>query len=84
VSSYSENAAAYASTDGGVTDLGTFEDVDAGADRSDWLTSSLANSTDAQNSIFSQGVNEGLSMSDEDVLKGPGLHDRRQQRRGLV
>ena len=72
VTSFSENAAAYASTNGGVTDLGAFENVDADADRSDWLTSSPANSTDAQNSIFSQGVNEGLSISDEDVLKGLG------------
>jgi hypothetical protein len=72
VTSFSENAAAYASTNGGVTDLGTFENVDADADRSDWLTSSPANSTDAQNSIFSQNVQEGLSISDEDVLKGLG------------
>ncbi|WP_158931818.1 NF038122 family metalloprotease [Acidisphaera sp. S103] len=72
VSSYSENAAAYASTDGGVTDLGTFEYVDPNADRSDWLNLPNPTSTDAQNSGFTQNVNEGLSISDEDVLKGLG------------
>ena len=72
VNSYSESAAAYASTDGGVMDLGAFENVDADADRSDWLTPASTTSTDAQNSAYTQGVNEGLSISDEDVLKGLG------------
>lgn len=72
VTSFGENAAAYASTDGGVTDLGTFESVSSNGDRSDWLTPVNTTSTDAQNSSFTQGVKEGLSISDEDVLKGQG------------
>ncbi|HEX4366140.1 MAG TPA: NF038122 family metalloprotease [Rhodopila sp.] len=72
VNSYSENGAAYASTNGGVTDLGTFETADADADRSDWFTPTVNTSTDAQNSRYSQNVQEGLSISDEDLLKGLG------------
>ncbi|HEY4173755.1 MAG TPA: NF038122 family metalloprotease [Rhodopila sp.] len=72
VNSYSENGAAYASTNGGVTDLGTFENVITDADRSDWLTPASTTSTDAQNSAYTLGVQEGLSISDEDVLKGLG------------
>lgn len=72
INSYSENGAAYASTNGGVTDLGTFENVITDADRSDWLTPVNPTSTDAQNSNYTQNVQEGLSISDEDVLKGLG------------
>jgi hypothetical protein len=70
--SFGENASAYASMNGGVTDLGTFDSASANGDRSDWSTPVNTTSTDAQNSAFTQGVKEGLSISDEDVLKGLG------------
>ena len=63
---------AYASTNGGVTDLGTFADQTTGGDRTDWQTPVNTTSTDAQNALFTQGTKEGLSISDEDVLKGLG------------
>jgi hypothetical protein len=77
VQSYSPNTPnggtpAYASTNGGVTDLGTFADQSTGGDRTDWQTPVNTTSTDAQNSLLSQRTKEGLSISDEDVLKGLG------------
>jgi PEP-CTERM motif len=73
VSSFSENAAAYASTDGGVTDLGTFNSDPANSlDRSDWSTPNNSTSTDEQNAQLFTGENLGPSISDEDVLKGLG------------
>lgn len=77
VTSYTPNTPnggtpAYASTNGGVTDLGTFADQSTGGDRTDWQTPANTASTDAQNALFTQGKNEGLSISDEDVLKGLG------------
>jgi hypothetical protein len=63
---------AYASTNGGVTNLGTFADQSTGGDRTDWQTPVNTTSTDAQNSLLTQGKKEGLSISDEDVLKGLG------------
>jgi hypothetical protein len=73
VTSFSENAAAYASTNGGVTDLGTFNSDPANTlDRSDWATPNNSTSTDAQNTQLDTGETEGLSLSDEDVLEGLG------------
>jgi hypothetical protein len=63
---------AYTSTNGGVTSLGTFADQSTGGDRTDWQTPINTTSTDAQNSLLTQGKKEGLSISDEDVLKGLG------------
>jgi PEP-CTERM motif len=63
---------AYASIDGGATDLGTLADQSNGFDRTDWETAVNSTSTDAQNAILTPGVVEGLSISDEDVLKGLG------------
>lgn len=67
-------APAYASTNGGVTDLGTFADQTTGGDRTDWQTPINTTSTDAQNSLLTQGKIEGLSISDADVLKGLGYN----------
>lgn len=72
VTSFSENAFAYASTDGGVTDLGTLDSTITDGDRSDWATPINTTSTDAQNAIQTQGEIEGLSISDEDVLEALG------------
>jgi hypothetical protein len=77
VTSYTPNTpaggkAAYASVDGGVTDLGTFADQTTGGDRTDWQTPTLSSSTDAQNADLNTGASEGLSISDEDVLKALG------------
>jgi hypothetical protein len=77
VTSYTENtpngvAPAYASIDGGVTDLGTFADQTTGGDRTDWQTPNFTTSTDAQNATLYTGENEGLSISDEDLLKALG------------
>jgi hypothetical protein len=63
---------AYASTNGGVTDLGTFADQSTGGDRTDWQTPVNTTSTDAQNGLLTLGKKEGLSISDADVLKGLG------------
>jgi len=65
------NATAYASTNGGVTDLGTFNSSGTG-DRGDWATP--GGTTDAQNAAAPTGVKAGLSISDEDVLTGLGWH----------
>jgi hypothetical protein len=70
--SFSENATAYASVDGGATDLGTFESTIAGADRSDWSSPINNTSTDAQNSELTPGVDEGLSPSDGRLLQALG------------
>lgn len=77
VTSYTLNTkaggtSAYASVDGGVTDLGTFNDQTTGGDRTDWQTPTLSTSTDAQDADLNTGVNEGLSISDEDVLRALG------------
>ena len=63
---------AYASIDGGVTDLGTFADQTTSGDRTDWQTPVNTTSTDAQNALLSRGTIQGLSISDEDVLKALG------------
>ena len=63
---------AYASIDGGVTDLGTFADQTTSGDRTDWQTPVNTTSTDAQNGLLSRGTNEGLSISDEIVLRALG------------
>ena len=70
--SFSENAYAYASIDGGNTSLGTFDYTSSGGDRSDWSTPINTASTDAQNALLTRGVQEGLSTSDEAVLKALG------------
>ena len=70
--SFSENAFAYASIDGGRTSLGTFDSTSSGGDRSDWSTPINTTSTDAQNALLTPGVKEGLSTSDEAVLKTLG------------
>lgn len=73
VNSFSENAAAYASTDGGVTDLGTFNSDPANTlDRSDWSTPNNSPSTDEQNAQIFTGQILGPSISDEYVLKALG------------
>jgi hypothetical protein len=46
---------AYASTNGGVTDLGTFADQVTGGDQSDWQTPNNSTSTDAQNANLYTG-----------------------------
>lgn len=61
---------AYASTDGGVTSLGTFNDSSSGGDRFDWQ--SPGNTTDAQNAALPTGTVLGLSISDMKVLKALG------------
>jgi hypothetical protein len=63
---------AYASVDGGATDLGTFDGENDGFDRTDWETPVNTTSTDAQNAILTPGAIEGLSLSDEAVLEGLG------------
>ena len=55
-----------------MTDLGTFADQTTTGDRTDWQTPVNTTSTDAQNALLSLGVNQGLSISDEDVLKALG------------
>jgi hypothetical protein len=70
--SFSETAAAYASVNGGVTDLGSLENMSSSGDRSDWLTGANTTSTDSQNALLTTGANAGLSISDEDVLKALG------------
>ena len=73
VNSFDENATAYASADGGVNDLGTFNSDPANTlDRSDWATPNNSTSTDEQNDQFHTGVIEGPSISDEDVLQALG------------
>jgi hypothetical protein len=77
VQSYAENTPnggtpAYASTNGGVTNLGTFADQTTGGDRTDWQTPNDTTPTDAQDATLDQGENEGLSISDEDLLQGLG------------
>ena len=88
VSSYTQNTAnggtpAYASIDGGVTDLGTFADQTTTGDRTDWQTPVNTTSTDAQNALLSLGVNQGLSISDEDVLKALGYRFASNNGNGL-
>ncbi len=70
--SFTENASAYLSTDGGTTALGTVDSTTTGGDRSDWSVQAGPTTTDAQNTILSPGTNQGLSVSDGMVLKGLG------------
>jgi hypothetical protein len=64
---------AYASTDGGVTSLGTFATASTGAgDVTDWSTPVNTTSTDAQNALLTPGKVLGLSISDQKVLQGLG------------
>lgn len=61
---------AFASTDGGNTDLGTFNNSVTGGDRGDWQTP--GNTTDAQNAAMPTGQAEGLSPSDKRLLTAIG------------
>lgn len=77
VTSYTVNTAtgavqAYASVDGGVTDLGTYGDQTNAEDRSDWVTPNNTTSTDAQNAVITPGEVEGLSLSDESLFHALG------------
>lgn len=70
--SFTENASAYLSTDGGTTALGTVDSTSTGGDRSDWSTPVGSTTTDSQNTILTPGTNQGLSVSDGMVLQGLG------------
>lgn len=69
--SFSENASAYLSTNGGTTPLGTVDSTSTGGDRSDWSTAT-GSTNDAQNTNLVTGTNQGLSVSDGMVLQGLG------------
>ena len=64
--SFSYNAAAYLSINGGRTDLGNYNNSPSGGDRSDWLT--LASSSDVQDAFVSTGENLNLSAADLTAL----------------
>ncbi len=66
---YSYTAASYASVDGGVTKLGTFNTV-TGGDRVDWVASTSGN--DAQSTPLSPGREYCLSTADQRFLMGLG------------
>jgi hypothetical protein len=61
---------AYASFNGGTTDLGTYNNATSGGDRGDWQAT--GGSSDAQNASIPTGTKEGLSVSDGKVLQGLG------------
>ena len=89
VTSFTQNTAAgatqaYASADGGVTDLGTFADQSNGFDRSDWETPVNTTSTDAQNAILTPGRGRGPVDLRRRRAAHPRLHDRSGQRRWPV
>jgi hypothetical protein len=74
VLSFSYSDAAYFSIDGGLTNLGKFNNTSSG-DRSDWLT--LANSVDIQDAFISTGVRKNLTAVDLtglDVLGYDGIN----------
>jgi hypothetical protein len=60
--SFSYNAQAYFSINGGATDLGNFNNSPYGGDRSDWLT--LAGSTDVQDAFVSTGQSLNITAAD--------------------
>jgi len=60
--SFSYNAAAYFSINGGRTNLGNFNNSPYGGDRSDWLT--LTGSSDIQDAFISTGQNLNLTATD--------------------
>jgi hypothetical protein len=62
---------AYASTDGGATALGTYNDQGSG-DRMDWLVPAGSTSSDAQNAGMSPGLAYGFSIPDLTLLKAYG------------
>jgi hypothetical protein len=72
VNSYSYTTAAYASTNGCKTSLGTLNTADTGGDRGDWAVPNPNTNTDAQDSAAVTGMAMGLSISDEDLLAALG------------
>ncbi len=66
-------APAYASTDGGVTSLGTYSDQTTGANRADWQSpTGTANPPNAQNGLQATGVDYCLSTADQRLLAALG------------
>jgi hypothetical protein len=72
VGSFSSTASAYASVNGGTTDLGTFNSSASGGDRGDWAVPSPDTNTDIQDAAELTGTVLGLSTSDQDVLGALG------------
>jgi hypothetical protein len=72
IAGFAENAAAYASVNGGTTNLGTFESTIAGDDRSDWFTTGPGAPPDSQDSVLHSDESYGLSISDGIILQALG------------
>jgi hypothetical protein len=70
VGSFSYTAAAYASIDGGVTNLGAFNNSTSGGDRGDWLTT--GSTDDVQDAFSSSGQTLYLSAADLTLLDALG------------
>ena len=68
--SFSYNAAAYLSVDGGKMDLGNFNNSSYGGDRSDWLT--LSTSRDVQDAFLGTGTAMNLTAADLTALDAIG------------
>lgn len=69
-SSFSYNAAAYSSVDGGTTSLGTHNNSPSGGDRIDW--SSPGSTRNSQNAQLETGKNYCLSTADQRFMTGLG------------
>lgn len=72
VGSFSSNASAYASINGGTTGLGSFNSAASGGDRGDWAVASPDTNTDVQDAVALTGTVLGLSTSDQDLLGALG------------
>ena len=67
---FSYTGAAYASIDGGVSNLGALNNSSTGGDRADWLTTSKT--TDIQDAFMSTGATYYLSAADLTLLDAMG------------